>query len=117
ATEFATISGGGRFVAFQSIASNLVPGVTNGVRQIFVRDRVESQTFCASLSTSGEQANGDCSFATVTPDGRFVLFESFASNLSATDSNGFADVFLRDTQMRTTELVSASPTGAAGNRP
>ena len=114
-SEFVEISGDGRFVAFQSIASNLAPGVTNGVRHIFVRDRTNQQTFCASVNNQGEFANGDCDNAVLSLDGHFVAFESFASNLAPLDTNNYADVFVYDTQSHQTELISATPSRTSGN--
>ena len=100
------ISADGRFVAFESFASNLVPGDTNGFYDIFVRDRVTGTTERVSVSTAGVQANGECSRTAISADGRFVAFGSLANNLVPGDTNGFFDVFLRDRVSGTIELVS-----------
>src|SRR5690242_15900275 len=90
-------SGSGRFVVFESDASNLVRRDTNGVSDIFLRDRSTGKTGRISVSSSGQQANGPSHSARgVTPDGRYVVFESFASNLVPNDTNGTYDVFIRD---------------------
>ncbi len=79
-----SISATGRFVAFASAASNLVGGDTNAVDDVFVRDRKDHTTRRASLSSSGHQGN-NASFLVdpaITPDGRFVVFISRATNLA-----------------------------------
>jgi hypothetical protein len=109
------MSGDGHFVAFQSVASNLVAGDTNGTSDVFVRDLVNNTTERASVDSAGVQANADSSVPSISRDGRFVAFESTASNLVAGDANGFADVFLRDRQSDMTELVSVDSNGAAAD--
>src|SRR3954452_8798726 len=81
------LSRDGRFVAFQSGASNLVPGDTNGAGEVFVRDRLTGTTHRAALGPDGSQADDDSSEAAITPDGRWVAFTSTASNLAAGDTN------------------------------
>ena len=111
------ISGNGRFVSFLSSATNLVPGDTNAVDDVFVRDRLTGKTERASLDSSGNQANNhSAKSAPMTPDGRYVVFLSSASNLVSGDSNGYVDVFVRDRQTSKTEIVSISSTGFQGNR-
>jgi Tol biopolymer transport system component len=92
---YAAVSGDGRFVAFGSIATNLVTGDSNGNSDVFVRDRQAGTTTRVSLGSAGTQGNGG-SFAPAIGDGRFVAFQSQASNLVTGDANGFADVFVRD---------------------
>ena len=77
------ISADGRFVAFDSTANNLAPGDTNGVRDIFLRDRLGGTTELVSIATGGVQGNGTSFHIAITPDARFVAFESVASNLVA----------------------------------
>jgi Tol biopolymer transport system component len=96
ASNFAEISADGRFVAFQSAATNLVAGDTNGATDVFVRNRSVGTTERASLSSSGAEANNSSDGAAISADGRFVAFRSYASNLVAGDTNTVADVFLRD---------------------
>jgi Tol biopolymer transport system component len=116
----ASISADGRFVAFLSAASNLVPGDTNGTSDVFIHDRQTGTTERVSVATGGAQANGSSSYSFPTSplsaDGRFVAFFSMASNLVAGDTNGYADVFLRDRQSGTTERVSLGTAGVQGNQ-
>jgi hypothetical protein len=110
-----SIGADGRFVAFDSYASNLVPGDTNGREDAFVRDRLTGTTERISLSSSGAQGNNGSGSSHISADGRFVAFQSYASNLVPGDTNASADVFVRDRQLRTTERVSVSSFGEQGN--
>ncbi len=114
-SEEATVSADGRYVAFQSDATNLVPGDSNGLRDAFVRDRTNAVTQRVSLSSSGTQANGFVDNPQISPDGRYVVFEAGATNLVSGDSNGVEDVFVRDLTSGTTSRVSLSSSGAQGN--
>jgi Tol biopolymer transport system component len=115
------ISANGRFVAFNSDATNLVPGDTNAEADVFVRDRQKGTTELVSVSSSGAPANlgaGLFSAPAISGDGRFVAFISRASNLVPGDTNDSADVFVRDRQAGTTERVAAggSPSISADGR-
>ena len=110
-----TLSAGGRFVAFYSGASNLVPGDTNNVPDVFLRDRQAGTTERISVARSGAQGNGISFRPTITADGNLVAFESEASNLVAGDTNGAPDVFLRDRATGSTFRVSVGPGGVQGN--
>lgn len=92
------ISADGRFVLFQSAAPNLVPGDSNEMRDVFVHDRVTGLTERVSVADDGAQSNGNSSalYSAMTPDARYVAFDSDASNLVPSDTNGFLDVFVRD---------------------
>src|SRR3954451_2098424 len=68
-----------------------------------------------SVSTSGEQGNGQSFLSDSTPDGRYIVFESYASNLISGDNNNGTDIFLRDTGAGTTDLISANAMGNSGN--
>jgi Tol biopolymer transport system component len=109
------ISAGGRFVAFDSHATNLVPGDTNDFGDIFVRDRQTGTTQRVSVGRNGAQGNDHSLVSVISADGRFVFFTSDASNLVPGDTNGTSDVFVRDRRTRTTERVSVGPGGAQGN--
>lgn len=100
----------GRYVAFSSDASNLVPGDTNGAFDVFVRDRSAGVTRRASVGPGGRQANGDTFVPAVSAGGRYVAFESDASNLVARDTNRWPDVFVRDQVAGVTRRVSVSHT-------
>lgn len=109
-----TLSADGRWVAFASLASNLVAFDTNGTWDVFVHDRVNSTTVRASLGPSGAQGNGPSGWLarpTLTDDGRFVAFGSRATNLVATDGNGSDDAFVRDLVQGTTFAASVTPSG------
>src|SRR5207244_3314678 len=87
-TGLAKISADGRFVAFESDASNLVAGDTNGALDIFVRDRVTGTIERVSAAQGGSEGNGRSFFPAISADGRFVAFLSDATNLVADDTNG-----------------------------
>ena len=89
-----SISGDGRFVAFQSEAPGLVPADTNYAPDIFVRDTQASTTTRISVSPAGAQAVGSSQFPAISADGRYVTYSSSASNLVTADTNGFEDVFV-----------------------
>jgi Tol biopolymer transport system component len=110
------ISANGRFVAFLSGASNLVAGDTNGIGDVFVRDRVAQVTRRISVGPGGQQANRGSQDTAISADGRFVAFISFASNLVAGDTNGIGDVFVRDRVAQVTERISVGPGGQQANR-
>jgi len=110
-----SVSADGRFVTFGSFADNMVPGDTNGALDIFLRDTLTGQTTLLSVSSAGQQGDGDSFNSVITPDGRFVAFSSFADNLVRRDANGFGDAFVRDLKTGKTTLVSKSSTGEQGN--
>jgi Tol biopolymer transport system component len=97
-SSYPTISADGRFVAFVSFASNLVPGDTNGKNDVFVRDRQSGKTERVNVSASGAQANNSSTYPAISADGRFVAFESRATNLVPGDTNGRFDVFVAERQ-------------------
>jgi Tol biopolymer transport system component len=109
------ISSDGRYVAFQSLATNLVPADTNGQWDIFVRDRLARTTERVNVSSSGQQANNYSDWPSISADGRFVAFSSNANNLVPGDTNGYADIFVRDRLTGTTERVSISSAGEQAN--
>ena len=110
-----SMSQDGRYVAFQSGATNLVAGDTNGVTDIFVRDTVADTTLRVSVDSAGNQADEFSTNPRISPDGRYVAFESAATDLVAGDTNGVTDVFLHDLQTGATVRVSVSSTGGQGN--
>ncbi len=109
------ISANGRFVAFASLAGNLVGGDTNGKSDIFVRDRQTSQTTRVSVSSAGTQSNNYSYQPTISADGRFVAFESSANNLVTGDTNASPDIFVRDRHASQTTRASVSSAGVQGN--
>lgn len=114
---YPSISVDGRYVAFTSLASNLVPGDTNGTWDVFVRDRQSATTERVSVGGGGLQGNLGSYTPSISSDGRFVAFESLATNLVPGDSNGISDVFVRDRLTSTTERVSVDSGGSQGNAP
>jgi len=109
------LSADGRYVAFVTSATNLVPDDTNFALDVFVRDRVTGTTERASVGNEGQEANGQSATPVLSADGRYVVFASQASNLVAGDANGRFDVFLRDRLAGTTERVSVATDGSQGN--
>jgi Tol biopolymer transport system component len=110
------LSADGRYVAFGSAASNLVPNDGNNFDDIFVRDRVGGRTWRLSVDSHGAEANLPSYPGGFTPDGRYLAFTSSASNLVAGDTNGAADAFVHDLWTGTTERVSVSSSGIEGDR-
>lgn len=105
----------GEHIAYESSATNLVAGDLNGARDVFVLDRGTGVTMRVSTSASGVEGNGDSTDAFISPDGRYVAFESLADNLVVGDSNGVCDVFVKDIQTGAIYLASVSSTGEQGN--
>lgn len=114
-SDYPHINADGRFVAFQSSASNLVAGDTNGLDDIFVHDRKIGQTTRVSIATGGGQGNGLSSDSSISANGRFVVFRSLASNLVAGDTNGIEDIFVRDRLTDQTNRASLGTDGGQGN--
>lgn len=114
-SSFPAISADGRYVAFGSEATNLVPGDDNGVGDIFVHDRSTGTTTRVSVSSTGEQADGSSIFQGITADGNLIAFVSQATNLVADDTNGFQDIFLHNRSTGNTTRVSVSSTGVQAN--
>ena len=106
-----SLSTDGRYVTFVSEADNLVPGDTNGYRDVFMRDRVAGTNVLVSVVTNGAGADGPARDSAISGDGRYVVFTSSADNLVSGDTNKAQDVFVRDLQAGTTVLVSRSYNG------
>lgn len=113
----AVVSADGRFVAFQSLAGNLVPGDTNGVMDCFVHDLGSGVTERISVGSSGAQGSRRSQDVSISADGRYVAFSSAAIELVPGDTNGFIDVFVRDRATRTTVRASIGVHGLQGNGP
>ena len=96
------LSADGDLVAFYSDATNLVAAELNGERNVYVRDRAAGTTTLVSVGLGGEPANGPSLFPSMSADGRYVAFQSQASNLVAGDTNGASDIFVRDLVGETT---------------
>jgi Tol biopolymer transport system component len=111
------LSADGRYTVFQSDASDLLPGDTNGFSDIFVRDLQTGSNMLVSVAADGSWGNGASTDPVMTPDGRFVAFLSAATNLVAGDTNGIADAFVRDLVSGTTRLISAGASGVDVSAP
>lgn len=112
-SKLPSISGDGRYVAFESTADNLVASDTNGASDVFVHDRTTGTTERVSVSSAGAEGTLESMAATISADGRYVAFLSRASNLAAGTFDGI-DVYVRDRQTSTTSRVMAnSSTNAA----
>jgi len=112
---FAAVSEGGRFVVFDSDATNLVPGDSNGQTDVFVRDRQTGATTRVSVNSAGREGNLASMKPAMSPDGRYVVFDSSAFNLVPGDTNGLPDIFVHDRNTGVTERVSVDTEGNEGN--
>ena len=112
---FNAISDDGRYVAYESMASNLVANDTNGQRDIFVYDRNEKTTERINVASNGTQANNHASLDSISDDGRYITFSSDATNLVPNDTNGQSDVFVYDRNKKTTERISVASDGTQAN--
>ncbi len=116
-SDWASISGDGYRIAFHSDSNNLVPNDTNGLLDIFVRDRVANTTTRVSVDSSGTQGNGHSGHPSISRDGRYVAFWSLATNLVSGDTNTVDDIFVHDMVTGATERISVSSSGTQGNGP
>ncbi|MEH0447901.1 hypothetical protein QA811_30700 [Streptomyces sp. B21-102] len=110
-----SISADGRYVAFESVATNLVAGDTNRYRDVFVHDLQTGETTRVSVGRDGEQSDSESFHPSISADGRFVAFDSPASNLVFGDTNDIHDVFVRDRQSAETTRVSVDSNGRQGD--
>jgi Tol biopolymer transport system component len=106
-----SISADGRFVAFESQATNLIRRDTNGHVDIFIRDRKRGTTRRVSVSSRGIQGDMESFSPSISANGRFVSFYSKARNLVPRDANGRRDIFVHDRETGRTRLVSVSSEG------
>ncbi len=111
----ASISADGRVVAFASSATNLVPGDTNGVSDVFVHNLVTGMTRRVSVSSTGAQGNAGSSDASLSGDGNLVGFSSSASNLVPGDTNAGSDFFVHNVTTGATRRVDVSSAGVQAN--
>lgn len=110
-----SMSADGSKIAFESVASNLINGDTNGYKDIFVRDLKTGMTMRASVASNGSQGNGDSLSPSLSADGTKVAFVSYANNLVSADNNGYADIFVRDLNTGTITRVNVSNSGLQAN--
>jgi hypothetical protein len=117
-SRYPSISADGRYVAFESDASNLVSGDTNGWTDVFVHDMQTGSTTRVSVDSSGEQGNdasSPWSPPSISADGSKVAFFSYASNMVSGDGNYKSDIFVHDMQTGITVRLSLDSIGMAGN--
>ncbi|XGV98362.1 MAG: TolB family protein [Leptolyngbya sp. BL-A-14] len=120
-----SISADGRFVAFESLATNLTPGATVGNYEIYVRDFLTNTTFCASVNSQEQLGNGISQYElppdggaynpVISPNGQYVVFQSTYTNLVPGDTNGVSDVFMYNFQTHQTTRISIDPKGNQAN--
>ncbi len=114
-SEHPAVSADGRFVAFESRASNLVPDVLNGSNSIYVKDRLTGEVSLVSQSTTGVSADGFCEWPSISPDGRLVVFDCPSTTLVDVDNGGLESVYLRDRATGVTTLVAIGPGGVSAD--
>jgi len=102
------ISADGRFVAFTTVSQLLVANDTNQKADVFVHDTQTRTTTRVSVSSTGAQASADSGLASLSADGRFVAFVSYASDLVPNDTNNSPDVFVHDRQTHQTLRVAGT---------
>ncbi len=103
-----SISADGRWIVFESLASNLVAGDTNNASDIFAFDSQSNQLTRISVNDAGVEGDGHSFHPMIAANGHAVVFESEASNLIAGDTNVTSDIFLHDLTTHTTQRVSQS---------
>src|SRR5262249_20088640 len=113
----ATLSADGRFAAFESVATNLAPGDTNGISDIFVHDRLRGATERVSVASDGSQTDGTSDWPSISAEGRYVAFVSDAPDLVVGDTNAVADVFVHDLLTGMTTRVSVATDGTQTQLP
>jgi len=112
----AALSGNGRYVAFESLAGNLVNGDTNESSDVFVKDLQTGRITRASVDYAGVQADNSSYGARMSDDGRYVAFVSDAGNLVPIDTNALADVFVKDLQTGSVFRANTDGNGNQANR-
>jgi Tol biopolymer transport system component len=113
----ASLSGNGRYVAFVSLANNLVQGDTNGLQDVFVHDCQTGRTTRISVTSQGGQAAGPSDTPAMSANGRYAAFRSLARNLVPNDTNGVQDIFVHDLETGRTTRVSVASDGTQANGP
>ncbi len=105
-----SMSADGRFLVIDSDRT-LVDGDTNGALDVFVRDRQTGALERVSVATDGTEGNSHSTWPAMSANGRHVVFQSLASNLDPTDTNGVTDLYVRDLDTGVTSLVTVGPSG------
>ena len=113
--SIAPIAPGGPWVAFVSHATNLDPADTDLVSDIYVKNLATGDVTLVSTSTAGVKGDANSLFPAISADGRYVAFESIATNLDPADTDGLSDIYLKDLALGELTLVSTSSASAKGN--
>ncbi|MEQ1546885.1 hypothetical protein [Methyloglobulus sp.] len=113
---FPSMSADGRYVVFESWVDSLAKGDTNNQNDVLIHDNAMHTTSLVSVSSKEIQGNAGSNKASISANGRFVVFESFADNLVPGDTNGVSDIFVRDLTAGTTKRVSVSSKGGQGDQ-
>lgn len=115
-SDASSISADGRWIAFDSAATNLSGNTCdNGFNHIFVHDRSSNKISCVSVRSNGDEGNGDSFDASISADGRFVVFHSAATNLSNRCDNGNLHVYRHNLETGETICVSVNNDGQQSN--
>jgi len=115
ASRNSSISGDGRYIVFDSYASNLVPSDTNAKQDVFLKDMNTGAVTLISISSGGTQGNDASYSPRISYDGRYVVYESIASNLVASDTNNTSDIFVYDVQNGTATMADTDSSGTYAN--
>jgi len=110
-----SVSADGQYIAFESYASNLVQSDNNDSSDIFIYDRSKREMKRISVSVNKIEANGSSIAPSISADGRYVAFESYASNLVPDDNNNSRDIFVYDSWVDTVRRISVSSNGEEGD--
>jgi Tol biopolymer transport system component len=111
----AVISADGRWVAFESGADNLVVKDTKGKRQIYLFDRDTDKLILVSRNNAGTAGNGQSEEPAISANGRYIVYQSSATNLKSKDNKSRLQIFLFDKRKKRTEFISRNKMGKAGN--
>lgn len=114
-TRYASLSADGNYAVFQSTASDLVSGDSNGVSDVFLKNLASGQVTLVSRDQSGEQGDASSGFPSMSADGRYIAFFSNANNLSPLDQNPSSDIFVKDVVTGSIDVISTSGEGAASD--
>jgi Tol biopolymer transport system component len=114
-SKYPHVTPDGRYVVFDSYATNLDPSDTTLYSDVFVRDRLLGTTTLVSVSTNGAQGDGDSYISGISDDGKIIVFESEATNLVPGDTNNHTDVFVHEMATGKTTRVSVDSAGGQGD--
>jgi hypothetical protein len=111
------VSADGRWIVFDTVASNLVPGDTNNWPDVYLHDTFTGETSRVSIGFGGTQPDQACNFPRISPDGRFISCVSGATNLLAVPAPSFAKAYVVERESGAIERIDVDDAGAGGNGP